>query len=454
VNGRVLVVDDDVELCRLLEADLERRGFEVAWDTSADEALERIAREEFDVVLTDLRLPNTDGLEFCRRVLERREDLPVVMMTAFGNLDSAIAAIQAGAYDFVTKPLDSDVLVLSLRKAVERRSLQRKIRLLRGQLDHAHDADGLLGESAPMRELHSQLGRVAPSDASVLILGESGTGKELVARALHARSDRKDGPFVPVNCAALPEPLLESELFGHRQGAFTDARTERKGLILQADGGTLFLDEIGDLPLAIQPKLLRALEERRVRPVGGDAEKPFDARIVAATNRDLESAVEDQDFREDLFYRINVIQLYVPPLRARGTDTLLLARHFVEDFAARAGKGVTDIAGTVAEKLLDYPWPGNVRELANAMQRAVALTRYDTISVEDLPARIRDHQGSGPIVVGNDPADLVPLEELERRYILRVLETLGGNRSQAARVLKLDRKTLYRKLRRYGQDGA
>ncbi|MBM4092937.1 MAG: sigma-54-dependent Fis family transcriptional regulator, partial [Planctomycetes bacterium] len=294
-----------------------------------------------------------------------------------------------------------------------------------------------------------QLSRIADSEASVLIAGESGTGKELVARAIHRRSRRSGHPFVAVNCAALPDALLESELFGHAKGAFTDARAARKGLFLEAESGTLFLDEIGDFPLATQAKLLRALEEQRLRPVGGDREVPFDVRILSATNRDLEAAVEEGRFREDLFFRINVIQVEIPPLRARGGDILLLAQHFASIFATRAGKQVTGISDAVAEKLMSYSWPGNVRELRNVMERAVALTRYEKLAVDDLPEKIRDYQSSRMVIGGNDPADLMPLEEVERRYIVHVLSAMGDNKSNAARVLGLDRKTLYRKLRQF-----
>jgi len=291
---------------------------------------------------------------------------------------------------------------------------------------------------------------VAATDASVLITGESGTGKELVARSLHARSDRSDHPFVAINCSAMPENLLESELFGHVRGAFTDAKTERPGLFRQAEGGTLLLDEIGELSLALQPKVLRALEERKVRPVGGSGEIPVDVRLIAATNRDLEAAVQEKRFREDLYFRINVVQLHLPPLRARGSDVLLLAQHFLEQIAARFGKPVTGISHNVAEKLLAYDWPGNVRELRNAMERAVALTNYEQLAVEDLPERIRDYRTSRLVLDGADPSELLPMEEVERRYIRHVLKAVGGNKTLAAQALGLDRKTLYRKLQRSG----
>lgn len=453
MNGRILIVDDDKSMCQMLHADLRRRGFDSSWYTRADGAFSTLKSEQFDVVLTDLNLPGMNGIELCERIVTNRPDVPVVVMTAFGSLDAAVAAIRAGAYDFVTKPVDLDILALALERAVKQRTLQEKVKILDQAVKRSQRCDELIGASTAMRKLYSQVSRVADTEASILVTGESGTGKELVARALHKRSRRHAGPFVGVNCAALPHSLIESELFGHKRGAFTDAKEERKGLFLQAQGGTLFLDEIGEIPMVLQPKLLRSLEERCVRPVGGSSELHFDARIIAATNRDLESAVEDGRFREDLFYRLNVIPLEVPPLRARETDVLLLSNDFIEQFAARCGKRVTGLSDTAAEKLLGYTWPGNVRELRNAIERAVALTRYEKIAVEDLPQRIRAYRGSQILLESDNPTELVSLEEVERRYILHVLKTVGGNRTLAARVLGLDRKTLYRKLQRYGAEG-
>jgi two-component system response regulator HydG len=342
------------------------------------------------------------------------------------------------------------MLALTLQRAVRHRQLQEQVKVLSEAVRQSDRFDELLGNSPAMRKLYDVLSRIAETDVSLLVVGESGTGKELVARSIHERSSRKDQPFVPVNCAALPETLLESELFGHAKGAFTDARSERKGLFLEANGGTLFFDEIGEMPLAMQPKLLRALEEGRLRPVGGDKEVPFNVRVISATNRDLESAVEAGTFREDLFFRINVIQIELPPLRSRSTDSLLLAQHFVEKFAARSNKPIRGISEAVAERLLAYSWPGNVRELRNIIERAVALTRYDQIAVEDLPEKIRNYRSSQVFIGGDDPTELVPMEEVERRYVLHVLDAVGGNKTLAARTLGFDRKTLYRKLRQYG----
>jgi DNA-binding NtrC family response regulator len=447
VKPSVLIVDDERSMCELLETDLKLRDFDVVWHTSAEDGFRAVLEEPIDTVLTDLKMPGIDGLEFCRRIVENRPDIPVVVMTAFGSLETAVAAIRAGAYDFVTKPVEMDLLALTLGRAIGHRELQEKVKVLSQAADRATQFEDLIGASPAMQKLYDQLGRVADTETSILITGESGTGKELVARSLHSRSRRREKPFVPVNCAALPDTLLESELFGHAKGAFTDARSDRKGLFAQAEGGTLFLDEIGEMPLTMQPKLLRALEESKVRPVGSDREVPFDARIVTATNRDLESAVEESRFREDLFFRINVIQLDMPPLRSRGTDVLLLAQHFLALFAARAGKEVEGLSDAIAEMLLNYSWPGNVRELRNVIERAVALTRFSKLAAEDLPEKIREYRSSQVFIGGEDPSELVPIEEVERRYIEHVLNAVDGNKTVAARILGLDRKTLYRKLK-------
>ena len=449
MTGKILIVDDEQAMCELLEADLRLRDFETEWYTSAEEALQAVNRQSYDVVLTDLNMPGTNGIQLCEHIVTHRPDIPVVIMTAFGSLESAVDAIRAGAYDFVTKPIEMDLLNVTLSRAIKHRQLEEKIRFLSEAVARTERFGDILGTSPAMQELFDQLQRIADSETSLLITGESGTGKELVARAIHRKSRRNKKPFVAVNCAALPDALLESELFGHAAGAFTDARAERKGILFQAEGGTLLLDEVGELPLTVQPKLLRALEENYMRPVGSDKEIPFDVRIITATNRDLETAIEERRFREDLYFRINVIQCDLPPLRSRGTDTLLLAQKFLETFASRSGKKVTDISKGVAEKLLAYTWPGNVRELRNVIERAVALTRYDRLGIEDLPEKIRNFKGSQVFIGGDDPTEMVALEEIERRYIQHVLGAVGSNKTLAARILGLDRKTLYRKLRQY-----
>lgn len=446
----ILVIDDDRGMCELLELGLAKRGYEVRSTTDARKVLELLQQASFAAVVTDLNMPGQNGIELTRQLIGNRPDLPVVVITAFGSMESAIEAMRAGAYDFLTKPLEVDALAIVLQRAVQHHALREEVKLLRKAVAAAQSFDSLIGESNEMRQVFDLLSRVADADVSVLIGGESGTGKELVARSIHNRSIRKSGPFVAVNCAALPEALLESELFGHTRGAFTDARSTRRGLFQQAQGGTVFLDEIGDLPLSLQPRLLRVLQERKVRPVGSDTEVDIDVRVLAATNLDLEKAVTERQFREDLYYRLNVVQLRLPPLRARGNDVLLLAQHVLDQTAVRLGKRVQRLTPRVAERLLAYSWPGNVRELQNCIERAVALTAYDQIGVDDLPEKVRDYRPSQVLLISDHPSDLLSMEEVERRYILRVLDVVSGNKSLAAQILGFDRRTLYRKLERFG----
>jgi two-component system response regulator AtoC len=452
MKPKVLFVDDEKDMGEVVEMGLAQRGFAVVPHTSPEAALALLSSDDFDVVVTDLVMPGMSGLDLCTRIVANRPDIPVVVVTAFGSMEMAVAAIRAGAYDFVTKPFDFEVLRLALDRAIQHRKLRSEVTRLRAAAAETGRFEGLLGQSLAMKKVYDLVERVAETDASVLITGESGTGKELVARAVHVRSHRKGGPFVAINCAAMPENLLESELFGHTRGAFTDAKNARQGLFVEASGGVIFLDEIGELPLPLQPKLLRALQERKVRPIGGSGEVPFDARIVAATNRDLELMVEEQRFREDLFYRIHVIHVALPPLRARGNDILLVAQHFVEHYGRTFQKSVTGISPTAAERLLAYPWPGNVRELQNCIERAVALTRMSEIVIEDLPEKM---QGWKPTDLPGrestaESEGLLPLDEMERRHILRAMEIHRGNRGLVADALRIDRKTLYRKLRSYG----
>jgi two-component system response regulator HydG len=451
MSGRVLLVDDDRDMCRLLAASLATKGFDVTWRTSGPDALDALAQRDMDVVLTDFDMTGMSGVELCEQITSNRPDVPVALLTAYGSVETAISALRAGAYDFVPKPAEIETLTQVLERAIQRRALRGTLQRIPAAVEPGA-FDDLLHASPSMQRVADLLQRIAGSDATVLITGESGTGKELVARALHARGPRKNGPFVAVNCAALPEALLESELFGHVRGAFTDARTSRTGLFLQAEGGTLFLDEIGELPLPLQPKLLRALQERAVRPVGGDTELPCNVRLVAATNRNLDTAVRERRFREDLYFRINVIHVELPPLRTRGDDVLLLAQHFLERHAAQTGKPVSGLSLGAAEALRSYAWPGNVRELQNCIERAVALARYDHLVVDDLPESVTQAGRSQvqPAMLDDDSAGFTSLDEVERRYLLRVLDAVRGNKTVAARTLGLDRKTLYRKLARWG----
>ena len=450
MTTRILVIDDDRSMCELIQESLQRNGWHVAWRTQGDEGLELMREESFDVVITDVNLENMSGHDLCRNLTENRPDTPVIVITAFGNMSSAISAIRAGAYDFINKPIDMAQLAHVIDRAVQHRHLREEVKRLRQEKSGSEAGmGGLGGESRAMLKVYDLIRRVASTDTTVLLTGESGTGKELVARALHTESARAAQPFVAINCAAVPGSLLESELFGHVKGAFTDAKATRKGMFEQASGGTLLLDEIGEMPLEMQPKLLRVLQERQVRPVGGNVVVPVDARIIAATNRDLESEVEEQRFREYLYYRLNVVQIHVPPLRARGNDVLLLAQHFVRKFADRMRKGVTGISSEAAKKLVEYDWPGNVRQLENSMERAVTLTRFEQITVEDLPDRISRYESSRMTIADVDSEHMLTLDQLEKRYIERVLKAAQGNKTQAAKLLGVDRRTLYRKLERY-----
>ena len=446
--GKILVIDDDRALCELLEEDLSRRGHQVFSALNVSSARDLIHQHDVDIVLTDLNMPGANGIDFCAELHDNRPDLPVVIMTAFGSLETAISALRAGAYDFVTKPVDLDLLSISLERALQHRYLQERVRLLNEQVQRQQPDDELMGESAALLNIKEQIVRIADLDTSVLISGESGTGKELVARALHRQSRRREGPFVAINCAALPESLLESELFGHVRGAFTDARENRKGLFVEASGGTLLLDEIGEMPLALQPKLLRVLEDHKVRPLGGSQEIDCNVRVLAASHRDLSDAVATGSFRNDLYYRLNVIQLELPSLRQRGNDILLLAQKFINELSQRFNKSVIGLSQPAAACLLAYHWPGNIRELRNVIERALALTLHDQLTVEDLPEPVRHPGGTTPLPNSLvDPGNILPLDEMERRYIHQVLEQLDGNRTLAAKLLGVDRKTLYRKLK-------
>jgi two-component system response regulator HydG len=449
MSDRILFVDDDQDQCETFRELLSAKGYEVRVTTSPEEAIALAGREDFDVILTDLGMPDLSGIGLCTRMLGIRPDVPIIVVTGHGNLEAAVSAIRAGASDFVTKPVDPKLLCLSIERVVRSRRLENEVKRLREATCEAAPTSGMTGCSAGMKRVEDLITRLGPSDISVLIQGETGTGKELVARAIHAASDRRKGPFVAINCAAVPASLLESELFGHARGAFTDAKTAREGLFVRASGGTLFLDEIGEMPLEMQPKLLRALQERTVRPVGSDVDVPFDTRVVAATHRVLEIEIEEKRFREDLYYRINVVRVDVPPLRERDTDILELAHHFLRRAAERMHKGEIKISPQVATLLLAYDWPGNVRELENCVERASALARLDHLSAEDLPDRIRNYKPDRFVLSVDEPAGILPLEEIDRRYILRALKLLSGNKTRAADLLQIDRRTLYRRLERY-----
>jgi two-component system, NtrC family, response regulator HydG len=453
MKDRILLVDDDANQCELMAALLEGLDYAVTSTTSPVDALKLVEAGDFDVVVTDIDMAEMNGTELCSRIVTARPDVGVIMVTGVGTMETAVAAMRAGAYDFVTKPVDANLVAFALSRAVSHRRLRAEVAQLREASSEAHDPFGMIGDGPAMRRVAALIERVAPSDASVLVQGETGTGKELVARALHRRSSRASGPFVAINCSAVPSTLLESELFGHARGAFTDAKTSRDGLFVQANKGTLFLDEIGDMPIEMQAKLLRALQERTVRPVGSDHEVPFDTRVVAATHRDLDAQVAERTFREDLYYRIHVVRIEVPPLRSRTEDVLPLATHFLRKTAERDGRPPIALSPEAARVLLDYDWPGNVRELENCLERATALARDGQVVPADLPERIRSFRPADSLPVDEVASDeILPLEELERRYILRALRILNGNGIRAAMLLGVDRRTLSRRLKRYAID--
>jgi len=441
----VFIVDDEREMVDLIALGLKKRGFTVVPFGNGADAVAAIAQHDVDVIVTDLNMKGMTGLELCQQVVADRPDIPVLMLTAFGSFETAVGAIRAGAYDFVTKPVEIEALAIAVRRAAEHRTLRGEVKRLREVVASTRGRGSLVGASPAMQQVYELIDQVSATDATVLLTGESGTGKEVVAREIHDRSRRTSGPFVSVNCAAIPEALLETELFG--QGG--DGKQARGGLFQQANGGTLFLDEIGEMALALQPKLLRALQERKVRPVGADSEVPIDVRLVAATNRDLEEMVEDKRFREDLYYRIHVIHIPLPPLRTRGGDVLLLAQHMLRHHATILEKKVVGFSPAAAERMMTYDWPGNVRELGNCVERAVALAHFEEIQVDDLPDKIRTARPHA-VMSGTELTELLTLEEVERRHVLRVLSACDGNRTDAAKMLDLDRKTLYRKLLRWG----
>ena len=403
-------------------------------------------QEQIDLVLTDVQMPELKGDELLTKVRRTRIETPVVVITAFGSVENAVEMVKKGAFSYLTKPFATKDLLEVIRAALAQSEAARAQAILRREIA---SNEKIIGASRPMRELLDLIGRAGNSPSNILITGESGTGKELVARAVHDASARSKRDFVAVNCAAIPAELVESELFGHTGQAFTGARAARAGLFETADGGTLFLDEIGELPLNIQPKLLRVLQEGTIRRVGDSREKQIDVRVIAATNRDLEKAVANNEFREDLYWRVNVIHLHVPPLRERAFDIPLLVEHFLTKIAKKQNAVPREIAPETLALLTAYSWQGNVRELENTIERAVALARGAVLSVEDLPARIRDASGNTSAILAAAKSKRLTLDQLEQAYILEILREAGGNKSRAAEILGLDRKTLYRKLDDY-----
>ncbi len=450
--ARILIVDDDPEMAELLAEILTDEGYHARTATSGREALWMMNSVAFSLVITDLRMHGMSGMKLLAEIRTHHPHTATIMITAFGTINTAIEAMREGAYDYITKPFKTDVILAVVHRAMEKVGLQTQVRTLTDTgTGSFHD---MIGTDPAMQRLFDYIQRIAKSPASVLITGESGTGKELVARAIHNES-RRDGPVVPVNCAAIPENLLEGEFFGVKKGAYTDAREDRKGLIEAAQGGTLFLDEVGEIPAPLQGKLLRVLQDHLVRRVGDTRETKIDVRFIAATNADLKQRVADGLFREDLYWRLNVIPIHLPPLRDRQADIPLLAQSLAVHFGQENDKQLAGVDAAAMERLVRHPWPGNIRELANSMERAAILTRGPYITTDDLP----EDTGAPAAVPGDrrQGGDTLPggvtLEEMERTYILRVLAESDDNRTLTAKRLGIDRKTLYRKLKAYGMDG-
>ncbi|MDH5563921.1 MAG: sigma-54 dependent transcriptional regulator [Nitrospirota bacterium] len=441
----ILVVDDDREMRQLLQDILESENYRVVLASDGQEALARMESEKFPVVVTDLRMKGMNGFDLLGHVAQKHSESNLIMMTAFGTVESAVEAMKHGAFHYLTKPVKADELLVTVHKALKDALLREEVQQLRQQVSREFAFDQILGKSKPMREIFDLIRRVADSQTNILITGESGTGKELVAKALHFNSQRKSKPFVPVNCAAIPELLLESELFGHVRGAFTDAKSDKYGLFEEAHDGTLFLDEVSELPMMLQAKLLRAVQEREIRRVGATKSTSVNVRLIAATNVMLAEEVKAKRFREDLYYRLNVIEIRLPPLRDRKEDIPLLAHGLLKKSLTAQQKHIEGISDSALARLIDYQWPGNVRELENIVERAATLTQGSSISLEDLPINLQAIQGDGQFI--EDAVEqILPLGQVEKSYIRRVLEKLGGNKYQTAHVLGIDRKTLYRKL--------
>ena len=445
---KILIIDDEASLRHMLRLVLEREGYRISDASNGLEALARLDREPFDLILCDVRMPEMDGLAFLREAIKRVPAPTVIMMSAYGTIDSAIACMKEGAYDYIAKPFKPDEIILTLRKAEERFRLLRENATLKEKLSRSNAPATLVFCSAAMRNIFSLVQKVASSSSPVLITGETGTGKELVARALHVEGERKNGPFVAVNCSAISPTLIESELFGHAKGAFTGADRDHPGLFAAAQRGTLFLDEIGELPLELQPKLLRVLQEGEIRRVGEPQPRRIDVRVIAATARHLRDEVASGRFREDLFYRLAVVEIQVPPLRERREDIPELSRHFLARIAAREGRKPPILSAACLETLAAYPWPGNVRELENFMEKTMIFNRGEIIDNANLPGEVRRREQGA----GDDFSLKRAVARMEREYIGKALAATGGNQTQAAKLLEISLRGMLYKMKEYGLD--
>ena len=447
-SAHVLVVDDDRAMCQLLVDLLRDEGYSVDVAHDGESAIELQRTSPCDLIITDLMMPKMKGIELIHRLREIDGAAPVLLITAFGSIESAVEAMRAGAFHYVTKPFHNDEILIQIKRALDQSKLQRELQRLRTEVQARQRFQHIIGQSASMQKVFETVAQVSALSANVLIEGESGTGKEMIARAIHSNGSRANGPFLPVNCAAIPENLLESELFGYVRGAFTDARKDRRGLFQEASGGILFLDEISEMPLTLQAKLLRVLEDKEVRPLGANHAAKVDARVLSASNQNLEQLVQAGRFRQDLFYRLNVIRIELPPLRRRRADIPLLVQFFIDKFARAADRRLEGIEPDALAALKSHTWPGNIRELEHTIERAVLLGKGGAIRVDDLPAPVTARAESA-FVLDQAVARQLTLHDLERDYIGRVLQNAQGNKTEAARILGVDRTTLYRKLEEY-----
>jgi DNA-binding NtrC family response regulator len=446
--ARILVVDDDREMCQFLADVLGEEGYLVETVHDGASAVERYRADNFDLTITDLMMPRMRGTELVRQLKEIDAHALVLLITAFGSIESAVEAIHAGAFHYVTKPFRTDEILLQVNRALEQRSLQSEVERLRQQVHSRYGFENIIGQSAKMREIFELVAHVSDLAVNVLIVGESGTGKEMIARAIHQKSARAARSFIPINCAAIPETLLESELFGYVRGAFTDARKDRRGLFQAANGGLLFLDEISEIPLSLQAKLLRVIEDKEVRPLGANQGEKVDARLVSACNRDPELLVQEGRFRQDLYYRLNVIRIDLPPLRERAEDIPILIEHFMRKFNDQIHRKLDGIEPEALDALTNYHWPGNVRELEHTIERAVLLGKEARIGLQDFPPSLVARTDN-VLPLADALARSYTLRDLEKEYIMRVMEIVGGNKTEAAKTLGVDRTTLYRKLEEY-----
>jgi two-component system response regulator HydG len=452
INQAILIVDDDFAHRTMLKKLLGGWGYEIFEADDGSVAIEKVHKRAFDLILMDIKMLKVSGIEALEQIKVINPAIPIIIMTAYASVETAVAALKKGAYDYLTKPLDFDELKIAINRATEHNRLKKENEYLKARLDEKFDRQNMIGRSPKMVKLLETAAQVAVAEATVLITGESGTGKEMIANTIHYNSSRKDAPFVKINCAALTESLLESELFGHERGAFTGADKKREGKFMQADGGSIFLDEVSEMSAAMQVKLLRVLQERELTPVGGAEVIAVNVRVIAASNKDLKKEMEQKRFREDLFYRLNVVALHVPPLKDRKEDIPLLAQYFLQMFAARNKKSIKGFTPQSMEKLVQYKWPGNVRELMNAVERAVVLSRSEYLDADEIALLMADN----PIAESSERPDFaenMPLEEVEKRSILEAINACGGNKSEAARRLGITRKTLRKKLDKYENTG-